>query len=446
DYQNTCCEVEQTLSVNGFDDDFRKEFIKAMQDLYRAKKIDTIAHKGSVRETYKVLYKGVEEGISMEANTDSFLQRNYVFNQKIKDNLWYFSAAKNRADLIALNNLLVDEKGNFKTWSQFKAEAEKILGRSARYLKTEYTTAVAGARMAAKWVKFQEQKHLYPYAKFFVVMDKHTSDICSPLNGVVVPWEHPLLKTHYPPNHFNCRTDVVATRYDEPTPNNEIKVPDIPNDFMNNIGISGTIFSENSKYIKALQNDFNDEEIKDFIYTVMSEEQSFIPRYTSKKTGGILRVNLNADLRDLPTNLHLGKLIVDYHKARVDILAHFQGRKNPEFRIDDITGDATNRDQATKPQNFITNSVKKLYDDEQLGGFNKACLVMNFGEINNVSVKNTKRAASELQESFKRFDKLEFVILIANGKVWRIDRTSVLIPSNDFKIKFAQFFTTTLKK
>ncbi|MEE3726050.1 hypothetical protein V2H21_11930 [Riemerella anatipestifer] len=174
----------------------------------------------------------------------------------------------------------------------------------------------------------------------------------------------------------------------------------------------------------------------------MSEEQSFIPRYTSEKTGGILRVNLNADLRDLPTNLHLGKLIVDDHKARVDILAHFQGRKNPEFRIDGIIGDATNRDQATKPQNFITNSIKKLYESEQLGGFNKACLVMNFGEISNVANRNIKKSAGVLHESFKKFDKLEFVILIANRKVWRVDKTKMLIlKTNDLHSKLYELFT-----
>ncbi|MCK0203067.1 phage head morphogenesis protein [Ornithobacterium rhinotracheale] len=410
-----------------------------MKEMYLQKNKHSLQHKGVVRATFNKLWQGVEGEIKPIINEDLKIE-NAPFIQKMKDNVWEFSMAKNTADNIALNNALISPNGKVRSWNEFRKEALKIIDRSARYLKTEYNTAVASARMAAKWERFQREKHIYPYAKFFVVQDNHTSDICAPLHGVVVPWDHPLLKTHFPPNHFNCRTDVEAVRYEEPTPNEQIKAPDIPQNFRNNIGITGKIFAENSLYFEKLNEYFTEDEQKVILGELMSEEQSFVSRYVSEKTEGVLRVNINPDLKDLPTNLYLGKLIVDDHKAKVDILAHLEGRKNPEFRIDGIIGDATNRNKDTKPQNFITNSIRKLYDSEQLGGFDKACLVMNFGEINNVSVKNKKRAASELQESFKKFDKLEFVILFANGKVWRIDRvTALMTPSNDFKIKFAQF-------
>lgn len=442
EYKDTCCKVEHSLSVGVIDEAFRKEFIKAIQTIYRVKKIEELAHRGTVREIYKTIYGGIKEGISMETNADTFVRENPAFTQQLKTNTWYFSAAKNRADLVGINNLLIDENGKFKPWRKFRADAEKILGRSARYLKTEYTTAVAGARMAAKWQRFMAQKDLYPYAKFFVVMDKHTSDICSPLHNVVMPWNHPLLQTHYPPNHFNCRTDVAATRYDKPTPEGKIKVPEIPSEFMTNIGATGQIFAKDSKYMTAMMKTFTKDEVDDFIYQVMSEEQSFIEWYRSEKTGGRIRVNLNADLRDLPNNLHLAKTIVDDHKADIDILPHFEGRKNPEYRIDGITGDGTHRDieKETKPQNFIFNSLKKLKLKEQLGGYDKACLVMNFGKSESHSAKNIRRAVSELQEGFKKYDKLEFVILVANSKVWRIDRITALASTTaDLRIKMSDF-------
>lgn len=67
---------------------------------------------------------------------------------------------------------------------------------------------------------------------------------------------------------------------------------------------------------------------------------------------------------------------------------------------------------------------------------------MKANHNDSVSVKNKKRADSELHESFKKFDKLEFVILIANDKIWRVDRiTMLMLKTNDLHLKLHELFT-----
>lgn len=48
-----------------------------------------------------------------------------------------------------------------------------------------------------------------PYWKYVSVMDARTSEHCKPLNGIILPADHPWWKTHIPPLHFQCRSVIV---------------------------------------------------------------------------------------------------------------------------------------------------------------------------------------------------------------------------------------------
>ncbi|UOH77664.1 phage head morphogenesis protein [Ornithobacterium rhinotracheale] len=408
-----------------------------MKEMYLQKNKHSLQHKGVVRATFNKLWQGVEAEIKPIINEDLKIE-NAPFIQKMKDNVWEFSMAKNTADNIALNNALISPNGKVRSWNEFRKEALKIIDRSARYLKTEYNTAVASARMAAKWERFQREKHIYPYAKFFVVQDNHTSDICAPLHGVVVPWDHPLLKTHFPPNHFNCRTDVEAVRYEEPTPNEQIKAPDIPQNFRNNIGITGKIFAENSLYFEKLNEYFTEDEQKVILGELMSEEQAYVEIYRNKQNRSVLKNNINSDISDYPINQYLGRLIVNNDtdlELRIRYHSKIAGERNPEFEAKQLgltyIGDATNRTNGTKPQNFILNSVQKLHKGEQLGNFDDVFLILNFGGNEKFSARNINRAGARLHESFKKNPKLKFVYLIANKKVEKIDRRDAIASEVD---------------
>ena len=79
---------------------------------------------------------------------------------RAKNNVWKFSVAKNHNDAKRLSNLLLDEEGKLRPWNSFK-KAERVVGDSNRYLKTEYDTIVAGAQMARLWKEVQRDKHIF---------------------------------------------------------------------------------------------------------------------------------------------------------------------------------------------------------------------------------------------------------------------------------------------
>lgn len=175
----------------------------------------------------------------------------YVLREYIKRNLWDFSVAKNYQEIKKLNNLLLRENGSLRPWHEFKREAQKVVGMSVRHLETEYRTIVAGGQMTRKWLEIQRDKHLFPYVRFDVVKDNRVSDICKPLDGVIVTVDDPMLAYYFPPNHFNCRTDVSRLR--RATPTEKYRLPKIPEAFKNNPGVSGKIFTEKHPYFKGMQ-------------------------------------------------------------------------------------------------------------------------------------------------------------------------------------------------
>lgn len=184
------------------------------------------------------------DGIDTQVEWDS---PDEEFRKALKNNVWKFSVAKNHNDCIRLSNLLLDEDGKLRSWSDFKREAYNIVGESNRYLKTEYNTIVAAAQMARLWKEIQRDKHIFPFVQFDVVVDGHTSDICLPLDKVIMSVDDPMLLIYFPPNHFNCRTTVRKLRNGVPTQN--VNYPDIPEAFKNNVGANGEIFTNDNAYI-----------------------------------------------------------------------------------------------------------------------------------------------------------------------------------------------------
>ncbi|MFK8283489.1 phage minor head protein [Capnocytophaga canis] len=249
EYQTLCCGHSYAeLSFADDLEDFFKKLSEHWTDLIRAiyknKGLpDELIYEPIVREQAQQLSKAIEQAFDESGyDTPDLKMREFL-----KKNVWEFSVAKNYNDNIALNNLLLKSDGSLRNWSEFKQEAQKVVGTSIRYLKTEYNTIVLGAQNASLWADIQKYKHLFPFLQFDVVMDGHTSEICKPLDKVVVSVDDPMLKYYFPPNHFNCRTTVRQLRKGTPTEN--YAVPDIPEAFKNNVGMTGKIFTQKNRYI-----------------------------------------------------------------------------------------------------------------------------------------------------------------------------------------------------
>ncbi len=221
--------------------------MQAITYAYKEKKIDGNLYHPIVKRTGEELVKGVNTGYGILQGVD-FDSPDYVMREYLKKNIWKFSVAKNYNDCIRISNLLIRQDGSLRPWNEFKKEAFRVVGDSNRYLKTEYDTIVASAQMSRLWNEIQRDKHIFPFVQFLVVMDGHTSEICSPLHNVIVKVDDPKLAYYFPPNHFNCRTTVKKLRSGRVT--QEISWPIIPEAFQNNPGETGLIFTDKNAYIE----------------------------------------------------------------------------------------------------------------------------------------------------------------------------------------------------
>lgn len=214
-----------------------------LQYIYRTKKVPDEQISRDIVTLQAQTFINPIERIFQDVEFDS---PDYVLREILKQNMWDFSVAKNYNDVVAVNNLLLKEDGSLRPWYDFKHEAQKVVGRSIRYLKTEHNTVVASAQMSGKWREIQRDKHLFPFVQFKVIVDGHTSDICKPLHDVIVSVDDPMLKYYFPPNHFNCRTTVIRLR--RATPTAKYNLPKIPEAFKNNPAVSGKIFTDKHRY------------------------------------------------------------------------------------------------------------------------------------------------------------------------------------------------------
>ncbi len=96
-----------------------------------------------------------------------------------------------------------------KSWDTIKDEAV-----SPFYWETVYRTNFQTAYNAGRLMQFEKSS---PDAlELIVIDDQRTSDICQPLKGIVLPYDHPFWKKNWPPFHFNCRTTVRGVYKNDP--------------------------------------------------------------------------------------------------------------------------------------------------------------------------------------------------------------------------------------
>ncbi|MGV4606757.1 phage minor head protein [Ornithobacterium rhinotracheale] len=293
-----------------------------------------------VKRTGKELSTAVDRGTLLQGI--DYDMPDYKAREVLKNNVWKFSVAKNYNDCIALSNLLVRKNGSIRPWHEFKREAMKVVGRSNRYLKTEYDTIVAGAMMSRKWQEIQRDKHLFPFVQFKVTLDDHTSEICTPLSNVIVQVDDPFLQHYFPPNHFNCRTDVIKLRNATPTPQHLLPYIDIPSAFLNNVGATGEIFTEENSYIENTPKLLT----RELEYTNLDgvEVSTLAKKYTTSENE-MPRVE-----REYQNRLIVAKALKNYLDAKVRVLPeilpnhwaydyHFEGVPNygkvPDLKIDE---------------------------------------------------------------------------------------------------------------
>ncbi|MCA6513894.1 MAG: minor capsid protein [Chitinophagaceae bacterium] len=125
---------------------------------------------------------------------------------ELRTNIYLFSAAKTYQQVREMSNALIGEDGKIVSFKQFREKADQTYTLYNKvWLRTEYDTAIGQAQAAQKWTEIEKNADLFPLLEYSAVLDKRTSDICRPLDGIIAPVNDPIWKKVAPLNHFNCR-------------------------------------------------------------------------------------------------------------------------------------------------------------------------------------------------------------------------------------------------
>lgn len=180
----------------------REAFNKAAQAFHEAKgklSDDKILENGQqlLEETYATINHAVEAGYSLSYQPDK------VFRAIIQENVYIFSGMKTYTQLKELGTLLLDEAGEFKSWSKFKADALNIHKEyNVNYLSAEYNHAVNSAQMGSQWQHWQKDGDRY-YLQYRI-RGVNTRPSHAAMENITLPMSDPFWDKYLPPNDWNC--------------------------------------------------------------------------------------------------------------------------------------------------------------------------------------------------------------------------------------------------
>jgi len=184
-------------------------FEKALRNIYSKKvNVKTEIEPNLFDITFKQLNLAVDESFA----DVKFGEPDYDFIQELKYNNAVFSAFKTHRQQNDLAKQLINDKGNMKSFSDFKKDTETIIGKyNVDWLNTEYNTAVLRARQASNFKKFERDKDLYPNLKWLPSTSVEIRKVHEPFYNKVWAIDDKFWAINFPGNLWNCKCDVTNT-------------------------------------------------------------------------------------------------------------------------------------------------------------------------------------------------------------------------------------------
>ena len=165
---------------------------------------------------------------------------------QLNRNIYTFSGAKTFQQVKDMSNFIVDAEGFIRPFRDFKASVDPIYSQyNEQWLRTEFDTAKAQARSAAKWQDIQADKEILPLLRYQTALDSLVRPEHADWVGLVFPVDHPFWSSNMPPNGFNCRCGTIQLEADEAPISTMTNVtPNTDKLFSMNPGTDELIFKE----------------------------------------------------------------------------------------------------------------------------------------------------------------------------------------------------------
>lgn len=247
---------------------------KVYNQLLKEGDIDANTWLSNVQE----IWEGIEDGFGKPMIDFKYSDPSYELMATFRDNIQLFAAFKNHQEISELVSLLKDDTGATRSFSEFKALAEPVIGKyNKNYLEAEYNHAIASAQMSDKWLEFEREKERFPYLRYRAQKDDRVRDDHKRLDGITLPLEHEFWDSFFPPIGWGCRCFVEQT--DEP--NESQNTDDLPNFeevpavFRNNPARTGELFTDQHPYFDGMDNDIAERIVQQknrFVYNSFKAE------------------------------------------------------------------------------------------------------------------------------------------------------------------------------
>ena len=242
--------------------------------------------------------------------------------QRLTQDVWQFSSAKNYQEMRDLSLLLKNDKGELRSFSDFESEAKKVTDRyNQDWMRTEYNLAVSSSQNAARWVDFQKDKETIPNLEYQTVGDTAVRTEHQALDGVIKSIDDSFWATHYPPNGYGCRCEAMQTLEKDTTPAN--KTPDVivPKLFRTNLANESLIFPKGHPYYK----DIPEHVLIKTLDKIPLEDAFMVDSY--KKTPVLTHVLHEA--HELHNNKIIAKTLIDKYKSisKIELLPNISDKE-----------------------------------------------------------------------------------------------------------------------
>lgn len=202
------------------------------------------------REASSQMISEVQGGFGQSLSTASYRDGSLQLLQRLRRNTFTFIAFKNHSNIVQMVNALRDEKGDLRTFSQFKKAAIAIDEQyNKQWLQAEYQTARTAGKMADKWRNIEARKHILPWLEYRTQQDDKVRHEHELLHGTKKKVDDPFWDTYYPPNGWRCRCYVLQhAEGQEKDPQGYPDEKAMPPAFRNNPGKTGKVFDEKHPY------------------------------------------------------------------------------------------------------------------------------------------------------------------------------------------------------
>lgn len=236
------------------------------------------------------IWAATEKGMGKPVAKIDYSDPRFELMSEFKNNIQVFAAFKNHQEIADLVKLLKDDTGAVRSFSDFKAEAEKVIGQyNSNWLDSEYNHALASAAMADRWTEFEENADVFPNLKYRTISDDRVRDAHLKLDGIVRPIGHAFWNNFTPPVGWKCRCYLEQTD-EEPSDISDDNLPSfeqVPALFRNNPAKTGELFNESHPYFEGMDADVAKKIIKQknkFVYDSFGSD--YEPLYFDVTTGG----------------------------------------------------------------------------------------------------------------------------------------------------------------